>query len=287
MSLSLAPHALNRLRELRQMFGIGQRAASLVEELFNFLGEVIPLMEEIDASLRATTGQMPDATRQLRDVTQATELATTEILDLVDAVLLKLDALEAPDAERAAADGAAARLGALLRERLPDADAALWAEVEPLLAAAAPVAAPPTDAFAEVRADLNQILISLQVQDITAQQIAAVNHLIEQVRSGLDRLIRRLAHEEGEPAPPAGPEPETFNPAARYDRSADRQALVDRLTAGAPPEAVPEPAAPAASQEDIDALFGAASAADAPAARAAAADAGPTSQADIDALFGG
>ncbi len=117
----------------------------------------------------------------------------------------------------------------------------------------------------DARTSLGRILISLQVQDITAQQLASVNHLIESIRSRLSRLISRLADEdvveEGTIV-----DPDTFNEHARYDRSGDRQATADQVTS---------------SQDDIDALFGAVP------EPAVAAPAEAASQDDIDALFGG
>ena len=139
MALPHPPHVLDRLHELRDMFGAGQLVTSLVGDLFSFLGEVLPLMEEIDASLRESTGHMPQATLQLQNVTEANEVATTEILDLVDAVLGRLSAVATHMAKAVRPDNAAPEetpvgcLRALLRERLADSDPALLAEAERLL----------------------------------------------------------------------------------------------------------------------------------------------------------
>jgi len=268
---------MDRLHELHAMFGAGQRATAAVEELFGFLGEILPLMEEIDGSLRESTGRMPLATTQLQNVTEANEVATTEILDLVEGARRRLDALaDYAAGEAPAGEAAAERLRALLDAHL--ADPAARAEAERLLDAAhrAPASnAPCMPTLDEARDHLNRILIALQVQDITAQQIAAVSHLIGSIQTRLKALIYKLTAEEGTlDADGVAPvNADTFNAAARYDRSGQAQALADDVMAGRTPPEGDGPSSPF----DIDALFSA----PAPGAGEAA------SQSDIDALFGG
>ena len=265
MSLSKVPVVMDRLHELREMFGVGQRAADLVEELYSFLHDVVPLIEDIDGSLRESTGHMPKATSQIQSVTEATEVATTEILDRVDAVLSRLS--EPPPAPPEGPTPTE-RLRARLHEHLADIGPAFLAEAEALLDEDAVLREAQAEAEAErlraARADLNLILISLQVQDITAQQLASVHHLIESVRHRLVELVARIADEE----PPGGArppiDPDTFNEHARYERDGARQAEADRVTS--------------ASQNDIDALFATPGSGDGAAGQAAG-------QGDIDALF--
>lgn len=284
MLLSQSSQVMARLQELRAMFGAGQRAAALVEELFAFLSEVLPLMDEIDGSLRDSAGRMPQATSQLRSVTEATEIATTEILDLVDAALAQLAPLAEHLAETSTPEAPTHdALRRLLRERLAGRDDATLAEAEALLderdrrrRAHAEAAAAGAAAVEQARGHLNRILVSLQVQDITAQQIAAVNHLIESVRVRLAELVRRLADGDAPPVEPAdAPDPGSFNAHARYDASGRPQELADRILAG---EDVPAPPGDGAEEPfDIDALF---------AASTPPNDGERASQDDIDALFG-
>ena len=44
-----------------------------------------------------------------------------------------------------------------------------------------------------IQADCTNIMIALQVQDITAQQIAAVNKLMQSVDEGLNRLLKHFS----------------------------------------------------------------------------------------------
>ena len=242
---------LERLVELRTVFEAGQRAVSFAEELSALVADVLPVLTEIDGSLRESADQMPAAALQLQSVTEATEVATTEILDLVDAVRARL-ATPPPGG-----GAAVARLRGLLREHV--GDAALLADAEALLDEADAERAARDAADAErldgARRDLDRILVSLQVQDITAQQLASAGHLIESVRYRLDRLARWVSSEGGPPpdgAPPS--DPGTFDADARYVRPASLQDDVDRVAAEA--RAAGDGASGLASQGDIDALFG-------------------------------
>ncbi|ARA94771.1 hypothetical protein AWN76_017500 [Rhodothermaceae bacterium RA] len=276
-----------KLNELRAVFCLGQRAIPFLEDVFTFLEEISPLMDEINASLRESTDKMPHARSQLESVTQATELATNEIMDLID-VLQAMTQEARADAEARLHDVEAlrqadVRLQALLNDHLDDPDEALQDALDAHLSERqATYEALEThlhaqvDSFKRTRDSLNQILMSLQVQDITSQQIAAVNHLIENIRTRMyeltTRLNDRLSFEDTDFALAEVEAPSTFDPNARYDHSPDRQAQADDIiasfqTSGGGP----------ASQDEIDQLF---TGGDGLSGERA-------SQDDIDKLFGG
>lgn len=290
---------LSKLGELRSLFVLGQRALPFLEEIFTFLEEISPLLDEINASMQDSTAKMPRATSQLQSVSQATELATTEILDLIDVVLLK-SGQEKERLQQAAAqvEGLARAdegLLALLRESniAPD----VLAEIETFQAQkqdtyhrlAAELRAE-VSTVDEVRDKINRIMLSLQVQDITTQQIAAVNHLIESIRRRMDILVKRLGETHYQIITDNLPQPGTFDPNARYEWSGHRQASADLVVSAYRNGHAGEPTSQddidalfagngngqangtVSSQDDIDALFGASST--------------PASQDDIDALFG-
>lgn len=262
-------NVLDRLSELRAVFVLGQRAVPFIEEVFHFLKEISPLLDEINASIRESTHKMPRATSQLLSVTQATELATTEILDLTDAVLSHLSHLRAQQEKFSvhinAIGRADTRMIRLLRAELQDQHPELLARIEvlheekkTLRRGLGRASLQDLKVMNEMRAKINQIMISLQVQDITAQQLAAVNHLIESIRDRMSRLVEQLGSDASVmhgPEPPTAT-PGTFDPNARYDPTSQNQALADEVIAafapGAPPP--PESAGPA-SAEDIDQLF--------------------------------
>ncbi len=280
---------LSKLNELRAVFILGQRAIPFIEEVVYFLREISPLLEEVNDSLADSTRKMPKASSQLKSVTQATEMATTEILDLIDVVLRELDEF---NQSRSQAPQYLEQLIALdqeLQQRLPSA---LRAELEACFATRHQLYAALQEPLvhqdrliASVRERMNRIMLALQVQDITAQQLAAVNHLIESVRQRMAHLIQRLGGEVLEGLDMANLfTPGTFDPHAHYDRSGKRQQRADAIIEAFQQGDLAE--APLASQDEIDALFSGS----APTSQSeidALFNGTPTSQQEIDALFGG
>lgn len=280
---------LSKLNELRAVFILGQRAIPFIEEVVYFLREISPLLEEVNDSLADSTRKMPKASSQLKSVTQATEMATTEILDLIDVVLRELDEF---NQSRSQAPQYLEQLIALdqeLQQRLPSA---LRAELEACFATRHQLYAALQEPLvhqdrliASVRERMNRIMLALQVQDITAQQLAAVNHLIESVRQRMAHLIQRLGGEVLEGLDMASLfTPGTFDPHAHYDRSGKRQQRADAIIEAFQQGDLAE--APLASQDEIDALFSGS----APTSQSeidALFNGTPTSQQEIDALFGG
>ena len=193
----------DKLEELRAVFILSRRSLPSLEELFHFVQDTALLLEEVDASIRARTGDMPRAALQLKSVTEATELATTEILDLADEVLEKLRAIDQHPAALSkhldALEAANTRTVALLREELGPEHEALLTRVEALCEEKSLLRQSVRDekqsvhgALASVRSSISRITMSLQVQDITSQQLASVNHLIEAVRERMDQLLTRI-----------------------------------------------------------------------------------------------
>jgi len=81
--------------------------------------------------------------------------------------------------------------------------------------------------------DSTNITISLQIQDITAQQLASVNHLIQSVQKRLSSLLFDLGKKSNQNLSELEQMPEadtdTFNPDAKYDTSAEKQVRVDEI----------------------------------------------------------
>ncbi len=278
---------LGKINELRAVFILGQRAVPFLEEVFYFLKEISPLMDEINLSIRESTHKMPSATSQLQSVTQATELATTEILDLVDVVLGRLGQTRAQLEQNGQHLNALKKADLLtlelLRDELLDRNPALLEQLACIHEEKERVRNLIADnlnaklrTFDEIREKMNQIMISLQVQDITSQQIAAVNHLIESIRGRMSKLMERLTSDELEDAlPPAVMESgSVFDANASYDRSGQRQAYADDVMRNAAFPAPGSEVASATSQDDIDQLFG------------GDGSSSTASQTDIDQLFG-
>ncbi|WP_457651539.1 protein phosphatase CheZ [Rhodocaloribacter sp.] len=280
---------LNRLDELRAVFVLGQRAMPFIEEVLAFLREIVPILDEVDSSIRVSTSKMmPTATSRIASVNQATELATTEIMDLVDETNEKVtktkDMIGRAGKHLQALDDVDRRLLSLLRMKITDPE--VLSEVEVLIrekdarrAEIATTLDKKAVILDEIRTNMNAIMMSLQVQDITSQQLASVSHLIESVRERLSKFEGRLGSGTLENfLDTSTPGDVTFDGNASYDRTGKKQEAADAVIASfanASPDATESEATP--SREEIDALFGSA-----PPPAAA-----PASQDEVDALFAG
>ncbi|MCU0452436.1 MAG: hypothetical protein MUE68_02165 [Bacteroidetes bacterium] len=137
-----------------------------VESVVIALHKVIDLLDRIKGAIEESSNKIPKAAIQLSTVTQATEMATVEILNVLDMMSHKIETVEE----------AVARMS--------------YGSVN----GQADLATSVQGTLAEVRQDTMNITMALQVQDITAQKIAAANHLIESVRL---ELMHELSYFEG------------------------------------------------------------------------------------------
>lgn len=241
----------SKLNDLKNVFKFGEKIVPIIQSLIEFMKEIVPLIENINASITESTAQMPKAANQISTVTTQTEMATTEILDMVDKITGQLSEMEAIindfEAKKAKSEeikniiiakyGNDTELINLLKE---------YVELNNYQSA--------FDKFKEIllqaNNDLFQITLSLQVQDITSQQLAAVNHLIESVNLKLTSLIKEIDQSDiredikviGIEAPMGA----NYDPNARYDKSEERQQNVDEIIRQNKQQA---------SQEEIDKLF--------------------------------
>jgi chemotaxis regulatin CheY-phosphate phosphatase CheZ len=224
----------HKVDELRAVLIFGKRAIPFLEDIFAFVQEIIPVVEEMKASVDATAEKLPKASKQLDKVTHATELASTEILNTLETMFGKLEEMTTRYNERL-------QRSALLAETATALDAALtgdsagpavreaWARHKAALSS-------PDDATLTIldglKNDCTSIMIALQVQDITAQQIAAVNRLMQSVDEGFMRLMNHFSQV------PHNADPDrfnhehldiTFDVAAEYVGVEDRQKAADAL----------------------------------------------------------
>jgi chemotaxis regulatin CheY-phosphate phosphatase CheZ len=138
------------------------REAGAVESVVIALHKVIELLDRIKTAIEESSNKIPKASIQLNTVTEATEVATVEILNVLDTMTQKVSDVES-ELPR-------------LKWLLPTEEGACIVKgIE--------------ENLAEVKHDSMSITIALQVQDITAQKIAAANHLIECVRVELMREL--------------------------------------------------------------------------------------------------
>lgn len=217
--------------------------ASIVGSLLGKLQGIIPIIDRIRQSIRESSASIPRASVQLTSVTQATEVATVEILNVVDSMNQSIAHAESALAtlreghkhamtfEREFTEQLEASLssrednGAV--QKLHD----LWKH-RPLSSVDATQIHAIHDCLAKAREDSMQITLALQVQDITSQQIAGVLHLIETVRLQLVDTLRyaeNIEKPEKDTPPVRVSEATAFDMNAQYSKSTDRQATADDI----------------------------------------------------------
>ena len=128
------------------------------ESVILALHKVIALLDRIKNAIEQSSNKIPKVSVQLNTVTQATELATVEILDVLDVMGTKIqtveDGLKEFDQPGISEPGKFVLLG--MKQTL-----------------------------LELKDHTSNISIALQIQDISTQKINAANHVIESVRHEL------------------------------------------------------------------------------------------------------
>ena len=231
---------LDKLTELQAVFVLAGRALPFIDEVTQFMKEISPLLFEIHSSLAETSTKMPSASAQLDKVTEATEQATNEILNLADGVLMTTSRLkQAYKKYFDQVDVYNTREGeflAILDDENADQDEVKQAIAEAKRRHSLAILA--TKRFQEeqinaskvINDSISRIMMSLQVQDITAQQLASVRNMVDSVQTALNNLVNKMGVSDSTFVSSSGLESgNTYDANASYDWSKDRQNEVDSL----------------------------------------------------------
>jgi chemotaxis regulatin CheY-phosphate phosphatase CheZ len=195
-----------KVNELKALFVLAQRVIPFMEELFLFIEDTTPLLEDINNAIKENLKKMPNASKQLSKVTQATEMASTEIMDTVDRVngeLYKVieELEEFKNNQEQLFNNPITLLETLIENIVNGKDLSPHIEeIKQFITRVQDIKNTEhtkiiTDIIARVQDisdDANTIINSLQIQDITAQQLAAVNHLLENVQSRLSDIMKNI-----------------------------------------------------------------------------------------------
>ncbi len=223
----------DRLDELKIVFHYGQRLIPIIQSIIDFMKETVPLLEDINSSIADSTSKIPKAKDQISNVSNATEMATTEILDIADSISVDLDKIENEIKTFKIAEEKKKQVWVKIKSLLKDNSSAVelinkYEKLDDTLIR--------PDSFIKIveriKVEVYNITLSLQVQDITSQQLAAVNHLIESVRRKLSSLIMHLDENEFNELDELKLNTEntgTFNPDAEYVKSSEKQEMADLI----------------------------------------------------------
>lgn len=239
-----------RLNDLKIVFRYGQKLIPIIQSLIDFMKETVPLLEDINTSIADSTSKIPKAKDQINNVSSATELATTEILDIIDTISLDMENIEKSVKDFQSKDEQRIIIWNKLKEIfLSNPEAVELVRQYEILNQYNPVFPEMIETFKKIKNGVYSITLSLQVQDITSQQLAAVNHLIESVRTRLSSLIMHLDETELKDINEVKidvPEGSTFDPDAIYTKSSEKQDTADILISNINSKT---------TQDEIDKLF--------------------------------
>ncbi len=196
---------LQKADELRALFLLGQKVIPFLEEIFLFMRDIQPLFEEINHSIEENLKKMPNASASLTKVTEANELATTEILDIVDGIFYKADLLNESfknfdNSKSKNLENAVKLLEVIYKgiEKKSNLETILPQLGKSISALKQDKESESRNTFSDtlnsLRNDASSIMISLQVQDITSQQLAAVNHMLITVQDKLGAILNHFSN---------------------------------------------------------------------------------------------
>ena len=239
-----------RLNDLKTVFKYGQKLIPITQSIIDFMKETVPLLEEINTSIADSTSKIPRAKDQIDNISSATELATTEILDIADSISNDLDKIKQEFNSLEQKEIKRQKIWNEIKNLLKNKKGAQelikeYEQLDDFLQ----VMKNFREVFDKINNDVYNITLSLQVQDITSQQLAAVNHLIESVRQRLSSLIIHLDETELNNIEIVQMEPasnSSFNPEAKYTKSQEKQDLANVLV---------NQSLNKTSQDEIDKLF--------------------------------
>jgi len=223
----------NKISDLKELFQFGEKIVPIFQSLIEFMKDIVPLMEKVNKSIAESTHKMPSATNQIDSVTSATELATTEILDRVDSISNALSEIEKEMGEILEKRKEKEKISEELQKQINFTNEQkelllkLYKndDIDELLSVI-------KEKLSVLNEESYQITLALQVQDITTQQLAAVNHLIESVNNKLSSLvddIHKAEIKEKKVDEIEVPDTAIFDPNARYDKDETRQQNVDDI----------------------------------------------------------
>jgi chemotaxis regulatin CheY-phosphate phosphatase CheZ len=190
----------------------------MIKDFIAHVRGIVPMLEHVKDSIAESSGRIPKASLQLSEVTTATESATVEILNVLEAMTTSIGQGET--------ELKAVRTFVEHNNGTSESVQALQsiAAVEKILS--------------ETKDNSMNIAIALQVQDITSQQIAGVSHTIESIRTQLAKALQRFDDPKGADGGVGNAETESspglapathFDGEAQFTKSPDRQDVADEI----------------------------------------------------------
>lgn len=206
MEKSEVSRLINSFNAIKGYFDTTKKYMPQIAKLVVFIEEVIPLLNTIHAQLHQSTNLIPSATEKLDKVTSATEMAATEVMNIVDNVISRLNKMsESLDLIEQNQE-----IPGSCVESVKENTASIRAEID------------------GSQDDLFSIMNALQFQDITTQQINSISETITNVHIRLAELLKGF-EEDGITI--ANLKKVAYDPNAEYnfEKSAESQKIADEV----------------------------------------------------------
>ena len=189
---------LEKVTELKVFFDFGQKSVPAMEDVAAFMREIGPAVESLKAMMEVTSERIPRASEQLDRVNQTSEQASTDMLNTLDKMISMLEAIlnvepatALPESITETADKVSQWVSILVDKAGWDSDIRelfnLWdLHQQSLRSFTANTGL--TDKLRSLKDDCTSIMMALQVQDITGQQIATVIGILQAIGDVLNNL---------------------------------------------------------------------------------------------------
>jgi chemotaxis regulatin CheY-phosphate phosphatase CheZ len=229
------------MREGERMETSVTKDEKMMKDILQLLRDTIPLLENVRNSIQDSAGRIPKASDQLSKVSEATETATVEILDLVEQMTDRFNKAELrlkevkssilhlrEDVRASLSILSTTPYGSLSKEKYEEVIHTVYSYYNDPLAER--ILKETETLFTTTKNDYMNIAIALQVQDITAQQLVGVAEIINSIQQQLWQALQRFDHGtlDGETVPD-----DTLRKAydinAQYTKAPERQLSADEI----------------------------------------------------------
>jgi chemotaxis regulatin CheY-phosphate phosphatase CheZ len=213
MNLRELDDVLQKIAELRVFFDFGQKTVPLLDDVVSFVNEIGPAIESMKALVRVASTKIPKASDQLVRVNQTSEQASNDILNTVDRMISVVEQMKSEDRGAGSseevfqtADLVAQSVNLLVDKSGWDDDVRQLLSNWELHFQSLKTGKPSMDIrskLEDLSKDCTDVMMALQVQDITGQQIAMVIGTMQALGDVLHDLSQHFAFvaEVTSPAP--------------------------------------------------------------------------------------
>lgn len=194
---------LEKVSDLKVFFDFGQKTVPALEDVSAFIREIGPAVESLRAMIEVTSVRIPKASEQLARVNQTSEQASTDILNTIDKMVALLEGLMnqgygagSSDTVSKTAESVSKSITALVEKSGWDEDIRqlynVWDLHEQSLKSMNPASGIKAQ-LQTLQEDCTNIMMALQVQDITGQQISMVIGTLQAIGDVIDNLAEHFS----------------------------------------------------------------------------------------------